>query len=69
MDIMKTLSEMGEGMKRQLNNLANQFSRRGNAGYTPAPADEPERNPLINRNAQVYIFLVTVPGGLVLMCI
>ena len=56
LDVMKSLSEMGEGMKRQLNYLASQFTRRGNTQYSQLSQQDAERNPLIGRNGEVMTF-------------
>jgi hypothetical protein len=49
MGIMKSLGEMGEGMKSRLNAMASEFSRRTNSGYAPVAT---ERKPLIGRDGE-----------------
>jgi type IV secretory pathway TrbL component len=48
--IMKSLSEMGTAAKSTMRQLAADFSRRTNSGYTQAPQDE--RAPLIGRDGK-----------------
>lgn len=59
--IMKSLSEMGDGMKKRLNELAQEFSRRTNNGYTQAP--QSERKPLIGKDGRVSLLYVATAAN------
>lgn len=47
---MKSLNEMGDGMRKRLTALASDFSRRMNNGYAQAP--QAERKPLIGQHGE-----------------